>query len=29
MNNLGFLAVIDQDGLLIGHLNANDLEEAV
>jgi len=29
MNNLGFLAVIDQDGLLIGHLNANDLEESV
>src|SRR5215510_8897433 len=29
MNNLGFLAVIDQDGLLIGHLNAKDLEEAV
>jgi len=29
MNNLGFLAVIDQDGLLIGHLNAKDLEGAV
>jgi CBS domain-containing protein len=29
MNNFGFLAVIDQDGLLIGHLNAKDLEEAV
>src|SRR5262252_7760839 len=29
MNNLGFLAVIDQDGLLIGHLNAKDLERAV
>jgi len=29
MNNLGFLAVIDQDGFLIGHLNAKDLEEAV
>ncbi len=29
MNNLGFLAVIDQNGLLIGHLNAKDLEEAV
>jgi Zn-dependent protease/CBS domain-containing protein len=28
MNNLGFLAVIDQDGLLIGHLNAKDLEKA-
>src|SRR5215510_8798922 len=29
MNKLGFLAVIDQDGLLIGHLNAKDLEGAV
>jgi Zn-dependent protease/CBS domain-containing protein len=28
MNRLGFLAVIDQDGLLIGHLNAKDLEKA-
>jgi Zn-dependent protease/CBS domain-containing protein len=28
MNSLGFLAVIDQDGLLIGHLNAKDLEKA-
>jgi Zn-dependent protease/CBS domain-containing protein len=28
MNSLGFLAVIDQDGLLIGHLNARDLEKA-
>jgi Zn-dependent protease/CBS domain-containing protein len=27
MNSLGFLAVIDQDGLLIGHLNAKDLEK--
>lgn len=27
-NSLGFLAVIDQDGLLIGHLNAKDLEKA-
>ena len=29
MNSLGFLAVIDPDGLLIGHLNAKDLEKAV
>src|SRR5215475_2391514 len=29
VNSLGFLAVIDQDGLLIGHLNAKDLEGAV
>src|SRR5262245_52099218 len=28
MNSLGYLAVIDQDGLLIGHLNAKDLEKA-
>lgn len=28
MNSLGFLAVIDQDGLLIGHINAKDLEKA-
>ncbi|HEV2663418.1 MAG TPA: site-2 protease family protein [Blastocatellia bacterium] len=28
MKSLGFLAVIDQDGLLIGHLNAKDLEKA-
>jgi Zn-dependent protease/CBS domain-containing protein len=28
MNSLGFLAVVDQDGLLIGHLNAKDLEKA-
>ncbi|MGH9765850.1 MAG: M50 family metallopeptidase, partial [Blastocatellia bacterium] len=28
MNSLGFLAVIDQDGRLIGHLNAKDLEKA-
>ena len=28
MNSLGFLAVIDQEGLLIGHLNAKDLEKA-
>src|SRR5215813_5583949 len=28
MNSLGFLAVIDQDGFLIGHLNAKDLEKA-
>jgi len=28
MNSLGFLAVIDQDGLLIGHLNAKDIEKA-
>jgi len=28
MNSLGFLAVIDPDGLLIGHLNAKDLEKA-
>lgn len=28
VNSLGFLAVIDQDGLLIGHLNAKDLEKA-
>jgi Zn-dependent protease/CBS domain-containing protein len=28
MNSLGFLAVIDQDGLLIGHLNAKDLEKS-
>jgi Zn-dependent protease len=28
INSLGFLAVIDQDGLLIGHLNAKDLEKA-
>src|SRR5262245_42663372 len=27
-NSLGFLAVIDQDGVLIGHLNARDLEKA-
>ncbi|HEY7181645.1 MAG TPA: site-2 protease family protein [Blastocatellia bacterium] len=27
-NSLGFLAVIDQEGLLIGHLNAKDLEKA-
>ncbi len=25
-NEMGFLAVIDQDGFLIGHLNASDLE---
>jgi CBS domain-containing protein len=29
MNSIGFLAVIDPDGLLIGHLNAKDLEKAV
>ena len=29
MNSLGFLAVIDQDGLLIGHLNSKDLEKAM
>lgn len=28
MNSLGFLAVIDQEGILIGHLNAKDLEKA-
>jgi Zn-dependent protease/CBS domain-containing protein len=28
MNRLGFLAVIDQDGLLIGHIIAKDLEKA-
>src|SRR5262249_3407221 len=28
MNSLGFLAVVDQDGLLIGHLNTKDLEKA-
>jgi Zn-dependent protease/predicted transcriptional regulator len=28
MNRLGFLAVVDQDGFLIGHLNAKDLEKA-
>jgi len=28
MNSLGFLAVIDQDGILIGHLNTKDLENA-
>jgi Zn-dependent protease len=28
MNRLGYLAVIDQDGLLIGYLNAQDLEKA-
>ncbi|HKE05239.1 MAG TPA: CBS domain-containing protein, partial [Blastocatellia bacterium] len=28
MNSLGFLAVIDQDGILIGHLSAKDLEKA-
>jgi Zn-dependent protease/CBS domain-containing protein len=28
LNSLGFLAVIDQDGFLIGHLNAKDLEKA-
>jgi CBS domain-containing protein len=28
VNDLGFLAVIDQDGLLIGYLNAADLETA-
>lgn len=28
LNSLGFLAVIDQDGLLVGHLNAKDLEIA-
>jgi Zn-dependent protease len=28
MNSLGFLAVIDQDGFLIGHLHAKDLEKA-
>jgi Zn-dependent protease/CBS domain-containing protein len=27
-NRLGFLAVIDPDGFLIGHLNAKDLEKA-
>jgi Zn-dependent protease/predicted transcriptional regulator len=27
MNDLGFLAVIDQDGLLIGHIYPNDLEK--
>ncbi len=29
MNNLGFLAVVDPDGLLIGNLNAKDLESGV
>ncbi|HEY8459561.1 MAG TPA: site-2 protease family protein [Blastocatellia bacterium] len=28
MNSLEFLAVIDQDGFLIGHLNAKDLEKS-
>jgi len=28
MNSFGYLAVIDQDGLLIGYLNAKDLEKA-
>lgn len=28
MNSLGFLAVVDPEGLLIGHLNAKDLEKA-
>jgi Zn-dependent protease/CBS domain-containing protein len=28
MNRLGFLAVIDQDGLLVGHIIAKDLEKA-
>ncbi|HEX5085781.1 MAG TPA: site-2 protease family protein [Blastocatellia bacterium] len=28
VNRLGFLAVIDQDGLLIGHIIAKDLEKA-
>jgi hypothetical protein len=28
MNGFGFLAVIDPDGLLVGHLNAKDLEKA-
>ena len=27
MNSLGFLAVIDPDGYLVGHLNAKDLEK--
>lgn len=27
-NSFGFLAVIDQDGLLVGHLNSKDLEKA-
>jgi Zn-dependent protease len=27
MNGLGFLAVIDQDGYLIGHLNSKDVEK--
>ncbi|HEY6400995.1 MAG TPA: site-2 protease family protein [Blastocatellia bacterium] len=27
MNSLGFLAVIDQDGILIGHIYPNDLEK--
>jgi Zn-dependent protease/CBS domain-containing protein len=27
MNSLGFLAVIDQNGLLIGHINSKDLEK--
>lgn len=29
MNNLGFLAVIDQEGFLVGYLNGSDLERAV
>jgi CBS domain-containing protein len=29
LNKIGFLAVIDQDGLLIGSLNANDIKQAV
>jgi Zn-dependent protease len=28
MNQVGFLAVIDQEGFLVGHLNAKDLEAA-
>lgn len=28
MNGFGFLAVIDQDGYLVGHLNTKDLEKA-
>ena len=29
MNNIGFLAVIDQDGFLVGYLNGSDLEHGV
>lgn len=29
MNDLGFLAVIDQEGFLVGYLNGSDLERAV